>query len=67
MPHGGGGGREPATPIRAEFLLVADAEPGVLAGGLGALRGVIIGGGRAGLEKVSTDLETRPRKAIKKT
>ena len=43
---------------------MAEAEPGVLAGGLGALRGVIIGGGRAGLEKVSTDLETRPKKAI---
>ena len=49
------GGREPATPIRAEFRLVV-AEAGVCAGGLGALRGVIIGGGKAGLEKVSTDL-----------
>ena len=51
------GGREPATPIRAEFrLVVAEAEAGVRAGGLGALRGVIIGGGKAGFEKVSTDL-----------
>ena len=51
------GGREPATPIRAEFrLVVAVAEAGVRAGGLGALRGVIIGGGKAGFEKVSTDL-----------
>lgn len=55
------GGREPATPIRAEFrLVVAEAEAGVRAGGLGALRGVIIGGGKAGFEKVSTDLDTRP-------
>jgi len=53
------GGREPATPIRAEFRLVV-AEAGVCAGGLGALRGVIIGGGKAGFEKVSTDLDTRP-------
>ena len=66
MPHGGGRGREPATPIRAEFLLVAEAEPGVFAGGLGALRGVIIGGGKAGFEKVSTDLETIPEKAVQK-
>lgn len=51
----------PATPIRAEFrLVVAVAEAGVRAGGLGALRGVIIGGGKAGFEKVSTDLDTRP-------
>lgn len=51
------GGREPATPIRAEFrLVVAEAEAGVRAGGLGALRGVINGGGKAGFEKVSTDL-----------
>ena len=49
------GWREPATPIRAEFRLVV-AEAGVHAGGLGALRGVIIGGGKAGFEKVSTDL-----------
>lgn len=53
------GGREPATPIRAEFRLVV-ADAGVCAGGLGALRGVIIGGGKAGFEKVSTDLDTRP-------
>ena len=36
------------------------AEAGVRAGGRGPLRGVIMGGGKAGLEKVSTDLETRP-------
>ena len=62
LPVRKGGREDPATPILAEFRLVADeqADAGVRAGGLGALRGVIIGGGKAGLEKVSTDLETMP-------
>ena len=62
LPVRKGGRADPATPILAEFRLVADeqADAGVRAGGLGALRGVIIGGGKAGLEKVSTDLETMP-------
>ena len=53
----------PATPILAEVLrveLVTVQDAGVLAGGLGTLRGVWIGGGNAGLVKVSTDLETSP-------
>ena len=53
----------PATPIRAEVRrveVVAIADAGVLAGGLGTLRGVFNGGGKAGLVKVSTDLETSP-------
>ena len=50
----------PATPIRAEVLRVVVADAGVLAGGLGTLRGVWMGGGNAGLVNVSTDLETRP-------
>ena len=53
----------PATPILAEVLRVELAtvqDAGVLAGGLGTLRGVWIGGGNAGLVKVSTDLETSP-------
>ena len=63
LPVRKGGREDPATPILAEFRLVADdehADAGVRAGGRGALRGVIIGGGKAGLEKVSTDLETIP-------
>ena len=63
LPVRKGGRADPATPILAEFRLVADdehADAGVRAGGRGALRGVIIGGGKAGLEKVSTDLETIP-------
>ena len=54
----------PATPILAEVLrvelVITVQDAGVLAGGLGTLRGVWIGGGNAGLVKVSTDLETSP-------
>ena len=50
----------PATPMRAEFRRVVTAEAGVRAGGRGALRGVIMGGGNAGLENVSMLFDTIP-------